>query len=133
MTTRLLILTQKIDRNDPILGFFHRWVEEFAKHCESVIVVCLQKGEYDLPKNVRVLSIGKEEGGSRMRKIVRYIVRFYRYIWHERENYDAVFVHMNPIYVCLAGPWWRLTGRKIALWRSVSISPPYVIARPLLL
>ena len=30
----LLLITQKIDKDDPILGFFHRWVEEFAKHFE---------------------------------------------------------------------------------------------------
>ena len=31
---KLLIITQKVDSADPILGFFHQWVEEFAKHCE---------------------------------------------------------------------------------------------------
>ena len=58
---RLLILTQKVDINDNNLGFFHRWIEEFARHCESVIVVCLQKGEYHLPPNVKILSLGKEK------------------------------------------------------------------------
>lgn len=109
---KLLIVTQKIDKHDPVLGFFHRWVEEFAKHCESIIVVCLQKGEYDLPDNVRVLSLGKEEGRSRL----KYIVRFYKYIWRERKNYDAVFVHMNPEYVVLGGLFWRLWGKKVGLW-----------------
>jgi len=55
-----LILTQKIDINDDVLGFFHNWIKEFAKHCESVVVVCLRKGEYDLPENVKILSLGKE-------------------------------------------------------------------------
>ena len=59
---RLLIITQKVDKNDPILGFFHRWIEEFAKHCQSIIVICLQKGEYNLPKNIKILSLGKEKG-----------------------------------------------------------------------
>ena len=57
---KLLILTQKIDINDPILGFFHRWVEEFSKHCEKITVICLEKGEHHLPENVKVLSLGKE-------------------------------------------------------------------------
>lgn len=34
---KLLIITQKIDINDPILGFFHKWIEEFAK---MVITFC---------------------------------------------------------------------------------------------
>src|SRR3989338_7521502 len=111
---KLLVITQKVDKNDPVLGFFHRWLEEFAKHYESIIVICLEKGAYDLPNNVKVLSLGKEDDGSRS----EYILKFYKYIWEERENYDAVFVHMNQEYVILAGDLWRLLGKKIYLWRN---------------
>ena len=109
---KLLIITQKVHINDPILGFFHRWIEEFAKHCEQVVIVCLYKGEYNFPKNVKVLSLGKEGGVNRF----KYLFRFYKYIWQERNNYDSVFVHMNPIYVVLAGILWRLMNKRIALW-----------------
>ena len=111
---KLLILTQKVDRKDPILGFFHRWIEEFAKRYEFVTVICLEKGKYDLPSNVKVLSLGKEERNSK----VRYIVLFYKYIWRERNNYDAVFVHMNQEYVLLGWKIWKLLGKKIYLWRN---------------
>jgi glycosyltransferase involved in cell wall biosynthesis len=111
---KLLIVTQKIDKNDGVLGFFHAWVVEFAKHCEKITVICLQKGEYDFPKNVHVLSLGKEEGGSRL----KYFFRFYRYIWRERKNYDSVFVHMNREYVLLGGVLWRAWGKKIMLWSN---------------
>jgi glycosyltransferase involved in cell wall biosynthesis len=109
---KLLIITQKVDKNDPILGFFHRWIEEFSKHCESVIVICLRKGEYNLPKNVKVLSLGKEKGVSR----IKYLINFYKYIWSERGNYDRVFVHMNPVYILLVGIFWRAFGKKVSLW-----------------
>lgn len=109
---RLLIITQVLDNEHPILGFFHRWVEEFAKHCKSVVVVCLQEGEHTLPKNVRVLSLGKEHGASRL----KYLRRFFSYIWKERNNYDAVFVHMNQVYVLLGGILWRLLKKRVALW-----------------
>jgi glycosyltransferase involved in cell wall biosynthesis len=33
-----------------------------------------------------------------------------------REKYDAVFVHMNPEYLMLAGILWRVWGKKSALW-----------------
>jgi glycosyltransferase involved in cell wall biosynthesis len=108
----LLIITQKIDEQDSILGFFVRWVEEFAKHCERVTVICLYEGVHHLPKNVKVLSLGKEEGMSR----IKYILRFYRYIWGERKNYDSVFVHMNPIYVVLGGVLWKIWKKKVSLW-----------------
>ena len=111
---RLLILTQKVDINDDILGFFHRWIEEFAKHCELVIVICLQKGECDLPNNVKALSLGKEAGRSRL----KYIWRFYKYIWEERKNYNNVFVHMNQEYVLLGGLFWKIFGKKIFMWRN---------------
>ncbi len=111
---KLLIITQKVDCADPILGFFHQWVEEFAKHCESVIVICLQKGEYDLPKNVRVLSLGKEKVKS-LKKLT-YIFIFFRFIWRERKNYNTIFVHMNPIYAVLGGIVWRMQNKRIGLW-----------------
>lgn len=109
---RLLILTQKVDRNDDVLGFMHGWINEFAKKCEKITVICLKKGEVSLPANVKVLSLGKETVESR----VKYLVNFYKYIFQERKNYDAVFVHMNPEYVVLGGLFWKLWKKKIALW-----------------
>jgi glycosyltransferase involved in cell wall biosynthesis len=109
---KLLIITQVIDRNDPVLGFFCEWVKEFTKQCEQVTVICLRKGEHDLPENVKVLSLGKEEGVSR----IKYLYRFYKYIFSERKNYDAVFIHMNQVYAILGGLCWRMMGKKIGLW-----------------
>lgn len=109
---RLLIITQKVSKNDPILGFFTGWVREFSKNCEQVTVICLEKGDYDLPENVKVLSLGKEETWCR----IKWVYRFYKYIWQERKNYDNVFVHMNQIYVILGGIFWRAWGKKVGLW-----------------
>ena len=111
---KLLIITQAIDLDNPVLGFFHRWVGEFSKHNEKLTVICLEKGKYNLPANVEVLSLGKEEGSSRF----KYLWCFYKYLWRERTNYDVVFVHMNQEYILLAGWWWRLTGKKVVLWRN---------------
>jgi len=118
---KLLIVTQKVDKDDAILGFFHRWIEEFAKHKESIIVICLEKGKHSLPENVEVLSLGKEEGVSR----ITYIKRFYSYVLGRRKEYDAVFVHMNQIYVILGGLLWRLWRKRVSLWythRQVNLS-----------
>lgn len=112
MRNRLLIITQKVDKDDPILGFFHRWLEEFSKYFIAVTVICLQAGKQELPTNIRVLSLGKEGGVSR----IKYLFNFYSYLWRERHNYDVVLVHMNPIYVVLAGWWWRLNRLPVFLW-----------------
>lgn len=109
---KLLIVTQKVDVRDDVLGFFHSWIAEFSKRCEHVTVICLRKGDHHLPQNVTVLSLGKEHAPSRL----RYLTRFYVFIWQERNNYDAVFVHMNSVFVVLGGLLWRLWGKKIGLW-----------------
>lgn len=109
---KLLITTQKVDKDDAVLGFFHRWIEEFAKSYELVTIICLEEGAHSLPANVRVLSLGKENGASRQ----KYATRFLKYIWQERDEYDAVFVHMNPEYAVLGGMFWKLWGKRVALW-----------------
>ena len=55
----LLIITQKVDATDSNLGFFVRWIEEFAKRCLQVTVICLEKRVYELPAHVAVFSLGK--------------------------------------------------------------------------
>jgi len=77
-------------------------------------VICLERGEYNLPKNVKILSLGKESGRSR----IKYLFYFYKYIWQERKNYDTVFVHMNQEYVLLGGKLWLLLGKKVFMWRN---------------
>jgi glycosyltransferase involved in cell wall biosynthesis len=109
---KLLIFTQIVDRNDSNLGFFHRWIEEFAKHCEKVTVVCLKLGEYSLPDNVEVYSLGKEQGASRFTRVWR----FYKYLFKLQDEFDAVFVHMNPEYIVLGGYWFKKWHKKVALW-----------------
>lgn len=124
---KLLVVTQVVDQEDSILGFFVRWIEEFATYCEHIEVVCLKEGRYSLPTNVRVHSLGKEGGISR----AKYPLNFYRYVWGLRHNYDAVFVHMNPEYIVLGGFFWRLWNKRVALWythKSVNLKLRIAIA-----
>ncbi len=109
---KVLLITQIVDSQDSNLGFFHRWIEEFAKHCESVHVICLKEGEHFLPDNVKVHSLGKEEGKGRLVRVWR----FYRYIFKLHRDYDSVFVHMNPEYIVLGGYFWKWWKKQVALW-----------------
>ncbi len=111
---KLLVITQTVDSQDLVLGFFCRWIEELAKRVAHIEVICLKEGVHALPHNVRIHSLGKENGVSRF----RYLVRFYAYVWKLRYEYDAVFVHMNQEYVLLAGPLWRLLQKRVYLWRN---------------
>lgn len=128
---KLLVTTQAIDKNDPILGFFHRWVEAFAEHFEHVYVICLRKGEHSLPANVTIYSLGKEDGENRVKYICRFYTYFARVFFRFRVEY--VFFHMGAIYNILSAPffcirsfnktkfyWWKAHGHinsvgKIAL------------------
>jgi len=106
---KLLIVTQAVDTEDPILGFFVRWIEEFAKHCEKVTVICLREGECALPGNVEVIVLGEA---------VRFLrtLRFLRSCILRHSEYDKVFVHMNPEYIIAAGILWRLMRKRVGLW-----------------
>lgn len=125
---KLLVVCQAFDREHPVLGFFHRWVAAFAEHFEQIDVIALSVGEHALPGNVRVHTLGKERGGGRM----AYIRRFYALLRTLDGQYDAVFVHMNPEYVVLAGLWWRLRGIPIGLWYNHEVHSTWLtLAAPL--
>lgn len=117
---KLLIFTQKVDREDFVLGFFHSWIAEFSKHFESVEVICYGKGVFDLPPNVKVYSLGKEKKlGS-----VMYAINSIKYLYQLRGKYDKVFVHMNPMYIVIFGWYWKLKRIPAYLWyvhRSVDM------------
>ncbi len=111
---KILVITQKIDKNDTVLGFFHNWLVEISSKFESVEVVCLEKGTFNLPKNITVYSLGKETGVSKL----DYIKNFYHYLFLIKGSYDKVFIHMNEEYVLLAGLYWIMKRIPIYLWRN---------------
>ncbi len=133
---KLLFITQKVDKDDAILGFVHNWLEKLSKHFDRIIVICLQKGSYQLPANVEIISLGKElrikdstfakatadKQGLRIFSSISYLLNFYRTIFKRKDDYDAVFVHMNSIYVLLGGWLWHQWRKKVVLWYNHKIS-----------
>lgn len=111
---KLLMLTQALDTDDPVLSAYTLLVQEIAAHVEHLDVICLKEGVHGPLENVRVHSLGKEEGVGKL----TYIWRFYSYTWSLRHEYDAVFVHMNEEYVLLGGLLWKLLGKPIYMWRN---------------
>lgn len=118
---KLLIITQTVDVDDPVLGFFHNWIEKLAGKFEKVEVICLQKGSYNLPPNVTVHSLGKENLATSyflLATKLKYIFNFFHLCFFSSVNYDSVFVHMNQEYVLLGGIFWRLLSKNVYLWRN---------------
>lgn len=113
---KLLFITQKVDQRDDLLGVYHEWIARLAGSFEKISVICLYQGITDLPKNVHVYSLGKEEYANAPLKRLHYLARFYKYIFQLRGEYDTVFVHMNTIYVLLGALLWRAWGKRVVLW-----------------
>lgn len=118
---RLLVITQKVDKEDQVLGFFHKWLEKLAERFEKIYVICLQKGDYNLPDNVEVFSLGKEKiVASSWQPVARikYFLNFHKHVWNLKKDYDVVFVHMNQEYILMGGVFWKMLGKKIYFWRN---------------
>lgn len=109
---KLLICTQKVDREDRLVGFFEMWLREFAAHFEQITVIALGVGDYELPANVIVHSLGKEKGVGKL----GYIRRYLPFIIRKRNEYDVVFVHMSKEFLVLGGIFFWLFRKPVALW-----------------
>src|SRR3989344_7789407 len=108
---RLLIFTQAVDTNDPVMGFFHGWLREFSRKFEEITVIALKTGALSLPQNVKVHSLGKEKMSNKVVMIFRLLFL----IWRTRDT-DAVLVHMNKEYVIAGWLVWKLKGIPVYFW-----------------
>lgn len=110
----LLLFNLMTDSSDPVLGFASVWIRELARRCESIDVITMYQGAFDLPDNVRVFSAGRERG---LNKAAR-LANFYRHLLRllAAEHYDACFAHMMPLFAGLAGPLLTARGIPTVLW-----------------
>lgn len=110
------MITRKVDLHDASpAGATCRLVEKMAKQIEQLKVICLERGEVgDLLKvgNVKIESLGKEKGFSRLREIWEFhkLARFFI------KQVDGVFCHQNPEYTILIAPYAKLFRKKIVSW-----------------
>lgn len=111
---KLLVVTQALDRDDPILGFAHEWMRALAQRLERLIVAPLKAGTVDLPANVEVRSLGKERGAGTL-GILRAFARVVGGACARREI-DGILAHMVPRYAVYAAPFARPRGIPLFLW-----------------
>jgi len=119
MSRNILIITQRIDENDDLLGFFVDWVQKFAKNFDKVFVITLAEGKHKLldkrvqdQDEVKILSLGKERGAW---KITQFF-RFYYYLLKFVPRSDGIFAHMSPIFVIASWPVAFIFRKRIILW-----------------
>jgi glycosyltransferase involved in cell wall biosynthesis len=111
---RLLLFNLVTDLDDPILGFTTRWIRALAQRVEYIHVITMQAGRVEVPDNVRVYSVGKEEGYSEPRRAVEFYRHLLR-ILHEAPI-DVCFSHMIPIFTVMAAPVLKARGIPIVTW-----------------
>jgi glycosyltransferase involved in cell wall biosynthesis len=109
---RVLMLTQRVDKNDWVTGFTHSWVRALAGRVRHLHVICLARGEADVPPNVTLHSMGKEKGYGRLRELVA----FQQAIATIIRQVDVVFGHMIPRYTLAAAPWALAARVPMVQW-----------------
>ncbi len=109
---KLLILNERVDENDAVLGIYTEWINEFAGQLDEVFVVTQWKGKAHLKKNVHVMSLGKEKGLS---KIVQ-LKNFYGFVNETLPKVDFVLAHMSPVWIILASPLLKLHNKPSFLF-----------------
>lgn len=117
---RLLVITQKIDESDDVLGFFTSWVKALSKRVDHVDVICLAKGKYDLSENVGVVSLGKERGRNKLFQAITFYINVLKIL----PKVDGVFVHMAPEYVRALYPLNIFFKKPVVMWYAhIKVSP----------
>ena len=111
---RVLMITQKVDLDDDILGFTHTWVNKLAERVERLYVLALAVGRHSLRDNVELFSMGKERGNSRLERLVN----FNRVVGGLvlGRKVDVIFIHMCPRYAILAAPYAKLMQVPVVMW-----------------
>ena len=114
MKMRILWFNLATDADNPTQGFTTTWIRAMAKRADFIHVITMRAGRIEVPENVRVYSVGKEEGYSEPRRAIE----FYRHLIHVLRNnrIDVCFSHMIPIFTVLAAPVLRLKRIPIVTW-----------------
>ena len=120
---KLLILCQSYNKSHTNLGFFVDWVNLFTKNFEKVTVASRDSSPSSEVKTIELNRKGRVLGFG-------FIFSLWRTLIKERNNYDAVFVHMIPEYVILAYLPALILRKKIFLWYTHgSVSLPLRISK----
>ncbi|RLC66439.1 MAG: hypothetical protein DRI52_12040, partial [Chloroflexi bacterium] len=111
---RVLMITQKVDLDDDVLGFTHTWVNKLAEKVGWLYVLALAVGRHKLHDNVTLCSMGKERGAGRLRRLMNFTRIVAPLLL--RRRVDVVFIHMVPLYAVLAAPWAKLAHVPVVMW-----------------
>jgi glycosyltransferase involved in cell wall biosynthesis len=110
----LLMFNLAVDNEHVTLAFGIKWIENLASRFDHVDVVTMRKGNYKLPSNVRVWSVGTENGYSKLFRFINFYLIVFRII--KIRKIDRVFTHMIPIFAVMFWPIAKLNRLKNVMW-----------------
>jgi len=113
----LLMITRKVDKADASpAGFTYNWVKKISSKLKAqsskLYVICQEKGDITGLEDVRIYSLGKEKGFSKLRQFLNFQILALRLV----PQIDGIFCHQNPEYTILIAPYAKLFRKKIITW-----------------
>lgn len=112
------MIVQAIDKNHPTQGFNLRFVEQISNKIDKLFVLALSVGKYNLPSDIQVLSLGKEQGANKIRKFINFHKVLLNLVFKRKIN--AIYVHQGGIYPILLYPYKKIAGIPVIQWKSHS-------------
>ncbi|MFA5129315.1 MAG: glycosyltransferase [Patescibacteria group bacterium] len=105
---RLLIITQSVDDQHPVLGFFVEWIKAFRadSRIDSVDVISFDNASMEIPG----CTIHRINEASKFRRVMAFRQTI------SRLQTDVVFVHMTPIWLLAGSDIWKRQKAKMSLW-----------------
>ncbi|MBI2055903.1 MAG: glycosyltransferase family 4 protein [Candidatus Sungbacteria bacterium] len=109
---KLIIVTQKVDKEDENLGAFYYWFVMLSSRVEKLVIIADSVGETEFPANVEICELGKKKGYGSLHRLFR----LWEFFWKHYGNSDAIFFHQIPEYAIAAAPFLFLRKKTTALW-----------------
>lgn len=113
---RLLVITYELDRTSNVLAWQADVVAALAKHCEFILAVTSNLGQFEPPDNVKVLQIPIRPYGIPQKLGGHWLVNFDIYQLCRKYCIQAAFVHMASDWVYILAPTFRLLGMPVLFW-----------------
>lgn len=118
----LMMFNLAVDREHVTLAFGLKWIEELASRVDHIDVVTMAAGQYDLPGNVSIWSLGTERGYPKFLRLLLFYWIVIRILCARR--IDVVFTHMIPIFAVLFWPVAKVARLRNVMWYAhKSVTP----------
>ena len=128
---RILIITQELDPDHPVLGFFYKWVSEMSKHLELLHIILYHNPRSKLPfSNIRLYTTSRKRNEkltstrsnlkrhSSLLGFLAILIKINLFVIKTLRNggFDVIFCHMNPEFVLSVFFISKILRKPIVFW-----------------